>query len=242
MAVRLTKLQRNGRPLSDYDIEFILDRSYSMGEKDPSTNGATRWESGRKLLLETATACQEIDDDGISVTIFDDEIITKENTTLEVVSDIFKKTFPRNTTDTAGAVGSRLKAYFARRDGTTATKKTGGFLGMGGKTITETKQPAARVKPVILLVYTDGVPNSERALQNVIVEATTKMQSRDEIAIVFIQAGNNNAATKFLVSLDNNLESQGAKFDIVSCITVQKAMQMTIEQLLTAALTGNIPE
>lgn len=242
MAVRLTKLTRNGRPLSDYDIEFILDRSGSMSTSDRSTKGVSRWESGRKLLVETATACQEIDDDGISIVFFDDEIVTKENTTLEVLHDVFKRISPRSSTDTAGAIGSRLNAYFSRRDGETTTKKTGGLFGFGGKTSTETKPAAARVKPVIMLVYTDGVPNSQSRLEDVIIAATKKMQSKDEIGICFIQAGNDASAKQFLLELDTNLESRGAKFDIVSCITVDEAMQLNNEQLLTFALTGVMPQ
>jgi hypothetical protein len=239
MPLDLRKKERNGRPLTAYDIEILLDRSGSMEDRDPGMT-TTRWQQGQKTVKDLAVASQTIDDDGITVGCFDNEFHVEENTTPEAVDRIFSKIRPRGSTNTAGALSQRLDAYFERRDGKKVTKKVGGFLGVGGKEVTEVVKPEKPAKPVIILVYTDGCPDSQSALENVIISATKKMNSQDEVAIVFMQCGFASSATAFLKQLDDGLEAKGAKYDIVSCLTIDEVKNYTTEQLLEKSLTGKL--
>jgi uncharacterized protein YegL len=238
----LSKAKRGGRPLTDFDIEFLLDRSGSMGSGDSSTGGMSRWDYGQKTMLVLAEACQKIDDDGISVGHFDDSVQVHENTTPAAMQKIFKQVRPGGSTNTAGALQHRFNAYFERRDGKMVTRTEGGFLGMGGKKVTEHVKPAKPAKPTIILVMTDGTPNSQPALCDAICAATQKLNSADELAVVFIQVGDDRSASQFLKQLDSGLKGRTtnpAKYDIVSCFTVDEVRNLTADQLLLKALTEN---
>lgn len=238
----LSKAKRGGRPLTDFDIEFLLDRSGSMGSSDSATGGQTRWAYGQKTMLVLAEACQKIDDDGISVGHFDCNVQVHENTTPQAMQDIFRRLGPGGSTNTAGALKHRFDAYFERRDGKTVTRKEGGFLGMGGKTVTEHQKPAKPAKPTIILVMTDGTPNSQPQLCDEICAATQKLNSADELAVVFIQVGDDRSASQFLKQLDSGLKARTtnpAKYDIVSCFSVDEVRNLTADQLLLKALTEN---
>ncbi len=47
------------------------------------------------------------------------------------------------------------------------------------------------------------------------------MEKDEELAISFIQIGNDPDATKFLKLLDDELKGAGAKFDIVDTVTIE---------------------
>lgn len=57
------------------------------------------------------------------------------------------------------------------------------------------------------------------------------------MAISFIQVGNAPEATKFLKVLDDELQSAGAKFDIVDTVTMDDIEGMTLTEVLLNAIT-----
>ncbi len=73
--------------------------------------------------------------------------------------------------------------------------------------------------------------------QRVIVDATKKMDADEEIAVSFIQAGDDPGARAFLESLDNDLQGQGAKFDIVDTKNEAEMDNLSLEDILVAAVT-----
>ena len=52
-------------------------------------------------------------------------------------------------------------------------------------------------KPETILVITDGQPNDENGVKNVIIEATKKLQRDEDLSISFVQIGNDGGATRF---------------------------------------------
>lgn len=244
MALKLKKLTRNGRPLADFDYEIGMDRSGSMGSSDSSTGRKTRWQYGEKTIRVITEACAEIDDDGITLGFFDNELIVEENTTPDRLDDIYRQVSPGGTTDTAKYIQNRFDAYFLRRDGGEVEVEVGkGGLFGSRKKEKRYVEPVKHCKPVITLVFTDGRSNDDEQLKKTIAQNSKKLKSADEFNIVFIQIGDDRTAARSLKSLDDDLVSKyGAKFDIVSQINIDKAAGMDTEALLTAALTGNIPE
>ena len=92
-------------------------------------------------------------------------------------------------------------------------------------------------KKDFVIVFTDGVPDDRAAAAKVIVDASNKLQSDDELTFLFVQVGHDRAATDYLRELDDNLK--GAKFDIVDAKTVAEAESFaSTADLVLAAIDG----
>ena len=203
--------------LDTYDYMLVIDRSYSMITPEGNT---TRWKQAHEISKGVANICEKFDDDGIDIILFDDAIKEFNNVTAVKVDDIFRKYGPRGSTDTAAALETALKNYLPKK----------GFFG---------KKPAnlAGKKPLIVIVLTDGSPNDQRAVKRTIIDATKSISSREQLGISFLQVGNDNRARKFLKSLDDDLENEGAKFDVVDTKTYDEVNRMSPEDILIGALT-----
>lgn len=195
--------------LKNLDIEFLLDKSGSM--LSPDCPGArTRWAYAQETTLGLATHAERHDPDGITVVPFAGSFKAYEGVTAAKVNQIFQENQPAGSTNTAAVLKSRLDAYFARK-------------------------ASGKAKSTCLLVMTDGAPDDQQAVANVIVEATKKMDADEEIAISFIQVGQDPEATKFLEWLDDGLVAKGAKFDIVDTVKIADVENFTIEALIEKA-------
>jgi hypothetical protein len=71
-----------------------------------------------------------------------------------------------------------------------------------------------------------------------IIEATQQMEKDEELAVSFIQIGNDPDATKFLKLLDDDLEKADAKFDIVDTLNIQDIEEenLTLKEVLLNAI------
>lgn len=196
--------------LAKRDYVVALDKSGSMGEKHKTSR--SRWAYGQEQMLAVARKCEEFDSDGIDVVLFSNNFKTYNNVTADKVAQIFKENEPGGGTDTAGVLKLILDAYFIRKAAGTA-------------------------KPVTVIVYTDGEPNDQGAVDRVIIEATKKMDADEEIGITFLQVGDNDGARKFLQHLDDDLQSLGAKFDIVDTKNEAEMDNISITDVLMAAIT-----
>lgn len=200
--------------IQNMDIEVLIDKSGSMGFNKDCPGGKTRWAYMQETALGIATHCQQYDADGISVVPFAGNHKLHESVTADKVAQVFQEHEPNGSTNTAAVLEARLNAYFERK----------------GKASAD-----APAKPVCLLVFTDGVPDDQQAVANVIIAATQKMDADEEIAISFIQVGHDADATKFLTWLDDGLVAKGAKFDIVDTVSIADAENLTAAQLIEKA-------
>lgn len=227
MALNLKK-----RDLKKYDIEAHTDISGSMSTKD--CNGASRYSFAKGWVATLVQEAEAFDDDGPTVGFFDDQLQVFENTTFKKVEVVFAKMGPRGSTDTAQLIRSRCGDYLDKRLGVKGTK--GGWLSKGTPDI-----PAdPKVKPRIIVVITDGVPDNEPALEKEIISVTKRMTegglTKDDLVITFVQVGYAANAKVFLERLNNGLEKKGATMDIVGCITCDEAMSLPTSKLLEKAL------
>jgi uncharacterized protein YegL len=195
--------------LNNLDIELLLDKSASMGISD--CKGKPRWKAMQEQTEAWARDAEKVDSDGITVVPFARDFKVHEGVTANKVHQIFTEHSPGGSTDTALVLKSRLDAYFARK-----AKAT----------------PDAPVKSVCLIVITDGEPDDRDAVAAIIVDASKKMDADEEIAIQFIQIGQDGAAEAFLKYLDDNLTAQGAKFDIVDTNKMEAVEGMPFQDLL----------
>lgn len=220
------------RNLHKYDIEVHTDISGSMSTKDCA--GSSRYAHAQGWVSTLVQEAEAFDDDGPTVGFFDDHTKYFENTTFAKVAGVFKTMGPRGSTDTAKLIRERCGDYLDKRLGVKGTK--GGWLSKGTPDV-----PAdPSVKPRIIVVITDGAPDSQSALEQEIIEVTKRMTAggltKDDLVITFVQVGYAENAKVFLDRLNNGLEKKGATMDIVGCITCDEAMALPTQKLLEKAL------
>jgi uncharacterized protein with von Willebrand factor type A (vWA) domain len=198
--------------LKDRDYTLILDKSGSMSTPD-QRGGRSRWEAAQESTLALARKCEQFDPDGITVYTFSGRFRRYENVTAAKVEQIFLENDPVGTTNLADVLEDATADYFRR--------KAAGVSKPNGETI---------------LVVTDGEPDDRRAVMEVIINATRRMDRDEELAISFIQIGNDRSATAFLKALDDQLQGVGAKFDICDTVTADDLENMSLVDVLMNAI------
>ncbi|OUL32745.1 VWA domain-containing protein [Nostoc sp. 106C] len=198
--------------LENRDYTLIIDKSGSMATPDQK-GGRTRWVAAQESTLALASKCEQFDPDGITIYVFSGKFKRYENVTSAKVSQIFRENDPSGSTDLAGVLKHATDDYFQRK----AAKQNK----PNGETI---------------LVVTDGEPDDRKAVMKVIIEASRHMDRDEELAISFIQVGNDAQATRFLKVLDDELQGAGAKFDICDTITMEDMEDMSLSEVLLNAI------
>jgi uncharacterized protein with von Willebrand factor type A (vWA) domain len=199
--------------LENRDYTLIIDKSGSMSTKD-KPGGLSRWQIMQESALALANKCEELDPDGITVYLFSGKFKRYDNVTAAKVSTIFQENDPSGRTDLAAVLADAVNSYFQR--------KAAGQIPANGE---------------IILVVTDGEPDDRKAVMDVILAATQKLDRDEELAISFIQVGTDETATKFLKILDDDLGRAGAKFDIVDTITMNDMEDLTLKEVLLSAIS-----
>lgn len=200
--------------LDKRDYTLILDKSGSMGFTK-AADGRSLWRHAEEGTLALAAKIHELDPDGITVYAFASQFKRYDNVTPDKVAQIFKENDPNGSTNLAAVLKDALDNYFTRKK--------------DGKT---------QENGELIIVVTDGAPDDQNAAAKVIVEAANKLDKDEELAIQFLQIGNDQGATKFLKFLDDDLMSKlGAKFDIVDTTSQAEAENMTFQELLLKTIS-----
>lgn len=194
------------------DYTLIIDKSGSMSTPDQA-GGRSRWEICQESTLALARKCEQFDPDGITVYVFSGKFKRYEEVTAAKVAQIFMENDPAGSTNLSGVLSNALNSYFQ--------KKSAGQAKPNGETI---------------IIVTDGEPDDRRAVFEVIIDATRKMERDEELAISFIQIGSDPSATKFLKALDDQLQGVGAKFDICDTVTLDDLEDMSLADVLMNAI------
>jgi Mg-chelatase subunit ChlD len=198
-------MSNNQAILSEYDFIVVFDTSGSMADTVKAGSSVSRWTHMQESIRTLIRDLSKIDADGIGMVQLGGNVQSWDNVTEENALAIFKDLSPRGTTPLAEALTGALK--------------------LAGKSD----------KKDFIVVYTDGVPNDEAAVKKVILNQANSQQTDDACTILFVQVGDDAAATKFLRDLDDNLK--GAKFDIVDAKTVEEADQFaSTADLIVAAI------
>jgi uncharacterized protein with von Willebrand factor type A (vWA) domain len=198
--------------VQDRDYTLIIDKSGSMSTPD-QRGGRTRWQEAQESTLALARKCEQFDPDGITVYLFSGRFKRYDDVTSSKVEQIFLENDPMGTTNLAGVLQDATENYFKRK-AANQTKPNG-----------ET-----------ILVITDGEPDDRKAVMEVIVNASRKMDRDEELGISIVQVGSDASATKFLKALDDQLEGVGAKFDICDTVTIDEMEELTIAEVLLKAI------
>ena len=177
--------------LSEFDFVIAIDTSGSMAEPVKAGSSRTRWEAVQESAMTLIRDVQAIDQDGLGLVLFGRQVESFDGVTADKAREVFATHGPRGSTPLAEA----LDAAFA----------------LAGKSD----------KKDMIIVFTDGVPDDREAAAKRIVAQANSQANDDDCTVLFIQVGDDAAATRYLQSLDDDLSS--AKFDIVDVKTVAEA-------------------
>jgi len=206
------------------DYTLIIDKSGSMSKKDRDERKIqdeqdlkSRWELMQESTIALASKCEKLDPDGITVYTFSKKFKRYENVTASDVEQIFEDNEPMGPTYLAEVLQDALDNYFQRKEK--------GETKLNGETI---------------LIVTDGAPDNKVAVAKTIIGATQRMDRDEELALSFIQIGNEKEAGDYLKFLDDQLKETGeAKFDIVDTVTLDEIEDegVTLKEVLLRAIT-----
>ena len=198
--------------IKDRDYTLILDKSGSMSKREPNAD-KSRWQSAEESTLALARKCEQFDPDGLTVYLFSSRFKRYDNVTSEKVEQIFLENDPVGSTNLTAVLEDAFRDYFER--------KAKGKTKANGETI---------------LVITDGEPDDRRSVIESIINASRKLDRDEELAVSFIQVGQDLSAREFLKALDDQLLKVGAQFDIVDTITMDEMAEMSLTEVLMKAI------
>jgi len=205
-----TELQAVSAKLTEYDFHVLVDISGSMMEPAKASNpsGPTRWDYVQETVMGLVRQIDKLDADGIDLILFRG-------------NDASGVTFHK------GVNATKLSEIFRNTNPGSRTPTAEALI--------EAFKHADGGKKDFFLVVTDGEPNDKGAVARAIIEQSQKQETDDACTILFLQAGDDRAATAWLQQLDDNLT--GAKFDIVDVKTVEEADKYnSAVELIAAAI------
>ena len=139
------------------DFIFLIDVSASMGATDTPT-GQTRYDFAKEKAKAFCHEASKIDTDGISIYRFGHNVTRFSDITEDKIDGVFNDGPNEMSTDTAAAIQAAYEEHLARKNDQT-----------------------------FVLIVTDGAPNNEKAVQDVIVNITNQVKDEREFNIGFLQ-------------------------------------------------------
>jgi len=191
------------------NVQARLARDYTLIIDKSGSMAGSLWKQARQAVSLLAPFVCKADPDGITIYFFSSPGVhprINQITSAQQVESLFNRYSPGGSTDLGGVLKQALNDYFKK----------------------------STDRPETILVITDGQPNDQELVKQVIVDATKKLSSDNQLSISFIQIGNDRAAHKFLKQLDNDLK--GAKFDIVDEVTTDEMKDMSFVELIQKSI------
>lgn len=164
---------------------IIVDRSGSMATRDGT---GTRWDSAQMAVEKLIETVFKYDfDHNVPVYVFDDQTtFVGECTDVGQVAGIFRDYKPRGTTDLAKALDTAMEEYAGRK-----------------------RPDFAQIPGTTFIVILDGSTDDNDAVIRVIKKfADLKngyLANHTQIAVSFVQIGDDAGATRFLQFLDDGM-------------------------------------
>jgi len=202
--------------LSRYDTVILVDDSGSM---------EMFWDETRDALIGVVEKAVQYDSDGIDLFFFNDPQTALNCNSPDQVRKIFRNVLPRRSTPTAASIKRILDPYLAH--------------------LHQSKNGGPMVKPMNLIVLTDGAPDRGQDPEQVIVEIGRYLDANrfplNQLGISFVQIGNDADATRHLIALDDDLKAKYKIRDFVDCTPYQASNHtnvITADFILKALIGG----
>lgn len=206
------------KQLATHDIVIMQDRSSSMGEKDyfpMVSDKISKWQWCMSQSMDLTRQIVRLPKMAFTLVVFSSQYDVYQNVRLAQLPSIISNC--RNGifvgTKLAAPMHDQLTQYFQRR-------------------------ATGRARPLIIAVVTDGKPQDEHDLRDVIIQATQLMHNPDEIKIKFLQIGNDEEGQKKLHKLDMKLLGRGARYDIVHVEPFAELANEGLPRALLRAIKG----
>lgn len=205
-------------------VTIVMDRSGSMKTEDCGFgmpqgrfgNGGliSRWDWCLNQTVDLSRQTAQVLPQGMTMVFFSGSDNVYHNVRANRIPDLFMQNSPDGGTNLVGALKHQLDDYFRS-------------VSMGNN------------QPLVLAIVTDGDPDNPRALKDLIVAATQKMTSPDQISIAFIQVGHEEKGSNLLYELDNELTRKGASYDIVQVSPFTQVLSRGLARSIVAAVQTN---
>ncbi|GJN90520.1 hypothetical protein Rhopal_003531-T1 [Rhodotorula paludigena] len=178
-----------------------------------------KWSVRSHLLPPNAHNSTKYDKDGIDVLFLNAEERRMANVTdPALVERVFREVEPQGSTPTGMVLDELLRDYVER--------------------VEHAKQTRERVKPLLVLVLTDGRADDPDMVKDIIVEMAQRLDEVRappyQLGIQFVQIGSDPDARAFLQELDDDLRPQLGVRDMVDCTPFEG--EITPDFILKAAL------
>lgn len=183
--------------LENRDYTVIVAKTASNLRMAPPAFEA-RWADARIAMTRLAQTCESFDPDGITIYMSCNDAAQGafhhyKNVSSAQIEAIFAENYPPEELSLLTGLQAALDDYFTRK----AAKQT-------------------KANGALILVLIDGEPRDRMEVVKTIVQASEQMDVDEELAIGFLQVGDDLIARGFLTSLDHDLQTFAkAKFDIV---------------------------
>jgi hypothetical protein len=199
--------------LHNRDYYIVLDKSGSMADAVSASNPKSRWDYCKEETRLITKKLSEFDPDGCTFVPFSGKPHVYANTTPDTIDKIFTENWPSGGTDLAAALQVCFEDYYAQK-----------------------KAKTQKANGIMIVVITDGVPDDEDAVAKGIVKFSKTLDHDDEAGISFLQVGEDAHASAYLKRLDDHLQQEGAKFDIVNAKTMEDLEDVSLVDAMIAAL------
>ncbi|HEY9777835.1 MAG TPA: VWA domain-containing protein [Planktothrix sp.] len=205
--------------LSRIDVAILVDSSGTMSESDaypgsPLTRLAAVGESAFALAKEM----EQHDPDGLTVIRFAGKVRAFDGQTSAKIKQLFQEIRPMGGTNTKEAIETVANMLLPKQKAAMAAG-----------------QPH---NSICAIVFTDGEPDDKVGLAQAIVNITKQIGDRSQFGILFVQVGNDQAASAYLDKLNNHLTEYGASYDIVACCKLTDLEDMTPNEIIEQAFTA----
>jgi len=181
--------------LKTLDVIILVDHSGSMGTGSRRVPGANRLGEVQQDVFNMAQVAEKFDSDGLTVIAFSSGAQVFDKVGSLKVASVFKAFPPQATTNLTAA----LEAAVAKAESST--------------------------KDTVVLVYTDGSPDSRTSAKQVIDRAGRDL-GRPKIGFTFIQVGDDPHAAAFLDDLDTQMT-----VDLCATVRAEDATSLSFHQL-----------
>lgn len=180
-------------PLKERDYTVIFAKA-PLSPRPITPDYRTYWQAAYSPLMRLAINCETLAKDGLTLYLGDGK--TGVNCHRHVKSpdleDLLAEIFPPDPLDVHTALQVALDDYFDRK-----------------------QRQQSKANGEIILVLIDQEPRNRMALAKLIIAATQRIDSDRELGIGLIQVGTDPITRGFLDVLDEELQKNGALFDIV---------------------------
>lgn len=187
-------------------LQVILAFDVSASMQTPSGN-TTRIGQAKELAGPVIAKASQLDADGPDVYSFGAKVTYLGNITADEATN---KLQSLNADQFATNLGAFLSEAFSK-----ARDK----IGQGDN--------------VLILIFTDGAASDKSIVKNEIINMAGSMTEDGQCALEIVYFGDE--AASYLKELDDDLQGQGAKFDIVDATPISEAIALGVEDLLNKA-------